>query len=212
MRGIRMTARSAEGAAPVTTIRQCTGKFGADWIIEATNNKIKLIIRKAYGFRNIRPGPRAKAMLEEAGCHVREVVVLPRLIKAGLRVDIVKGDAHGYTFDTAGKDSSRFRQTGADAVAVASPDDYFIEQRTRERINLAALAARFIGVDLALVESRAHGPAPVIALCRDDEPFLREGTAAIFSKPHVDGSRDSAQYDLDDIDAAVKVIVFLTGK
>lgn len=31
MRGIRMTARSAEGAAPVTTIRQSTGKFGADF-------------------------------------------------------------------------------------------------------------------------------------------------------------------------------------
>lgn len=137
--------------------------------------------------------------------------VLPRLKAAGLRVGIVKGDAHGYTFDTAGKDSSRFRQAGADAVAVASPDGYFIEQRTEKRANLAALAARFAGIDLVLVESRAHGPSPVIALCRDDEPFLREGTAAIFSKPHVDGSGDSAQYDLDDIDAAAKVIVFLSG-
>ena len=135
--------------------------------------------------------------------------LIPHLKAQGLRVGVVKGDCHGYDVDEEGKDSWRFRQAGADGVAVVSPTGYFIQQRTEQRASLLAIAERLTDVDVVLIESRNHGTAPKISLWRGlGKLVVDDDTVAVFSSgEHRDLS--VRQYDLDDIAAAVRLVQFL---
>lgn len=140
--------------------------------------------------------------------------LLPKLEAAGLHVGVVKGDCHGYDVDEKGKDSWRFREAGAQAVAVVSPTGYFVQQRTAKRANLVSVAMQLQDVDLVLIESRAHGTAPQLSLWRGmEEPLITEDTAAIFAKPKPDGldGKQILLADLDDIERAARVVLFLAG-
>lgn len=138
--------------------------------------------------------------------------LLPRLTARGLRVGVVKGDAHGYTRDTPGKDSARFSAAGATATAVVSPSGYFIEQRTDTRADLVAIAERLADVDLVILESRAHGTAPKLSLYRGlAEPIVDADTVALFTSTPQDIA-GIYQYDLDDLDRAAELVLFLISR
>ena len=138
--------------------------------------------------------------------------LLPRLRADGLRVGVVKGDAHGYQLDTAGKDSARFAEAGAEAVAVVSPSGYFIEQRTAERKSLLDVAEKFENVDLVLLESRAHGAFPALSLWRGKGEKTPPDIAVAQFTSELDGQAASIhQYDINDIDSAGKLVRFLCG-
>ena len=81
-----------------------------------------------------------------------------RLSRRGIRVAVVKSDAHGFSLDTQGKDSTRFRASGACAVSVVSPKGYFLEEATRLPFDRAA--DKFEKIDLILTESRTHAAFP----------------------------------------------------
>ena len=135
--------------------------------------------------------------------------LIPHLKAQGLRVGVVKGDCHGYDVDEKGKDSWRFRQAGADGVAVVSPAGYFIQQRTEQRASLLAIAERLTDVDVVLLESRSHGTAPKISLWRGlGQLVVDDDTVAVFSSGE-HGDLSVRQYDLDDIAAAVRLVQFL---
>lgn len=141
--------------------------------------------------------------------------LIPRLRAAGIRVGVVKGDCHGYEVDTEGKDSWRFAQAGADAVAVVSPAGYFIEQRTEKRASLVSMASRLENVDLVLIESRNHGTMPALSLWRGlGTPSIQEDTAAMFAGGEVPEALSGQIYcyDIDDIAQAEKLVKFLMGK
>lgn len=137
--------------------------------------------------------------------------LIPRLKEYGLRIGVVKGDCHGYDVDEEGKDSCRFKQAGADGVAVVSPAGYFIQQKTAGRASLIEIAGRLQDVDIVLIESRSHGTIPKISLWRGlGEVIEDEDTVAIFSsgEPDVTSLR---QYDIDDIEGAARLVRFLCG-
>lgn len=137
--------------------------------------------------------------------------LLPRLQQHGLQVGVVKGDCHGYNVDEEGKDSWRFRQAGAQAVAVVSPEGYFVQQSTPGRANLAAVASRLEHVDLVLIESRSHGVMPKLSLWRGLGDVLVDAeTVALFSSGEY-GGQPIRQYDLDDMAGAEKLVLFLCG-
>ncbi|MGD8540540.1 MAG: molybdopterin-guanine dinucleotide biosynthesis protein B [Candidatus Aminicenantes bacterium] len=48
--------------------------------------------------------------------------LVPELKKRGYSVAVIKHCAHGFQLDTAGKDSWNFTESGAEAVAMVSPD------------------------------------------------------------------------------------------
>jgi molybdopterin-guanine dinucleotide biosynthesis protein len=138
--------------------------------------------------------------------------LIPHLKAQGLRVGVVKGDCHGYDVDEEGKDSWRFRQAGADGVAVVSPTGYFIQQRTEQRASLLAIAERLTDVDVVLIESRNHGTAPKISLWRGlGQLVVDDDTAAVFSSGE-HGDLSVRQYDLDDIAGAVRLVQFLCAR
>ena len=92
--------------------------------------------------------------------------LIPLLEEQGIRIGVVKSDAHGFQLDVEGKDSWRFQKAGAKSVAVVSPDGWMLVQKTEERAELSEIAEKMEDVDLILTESRTHGRMPAISLWR----------------------------------------------
>lgn len=139
--------------------------------------------------------------------------LLPRLLAHGLRVGVVKSDAHGFELDQEGKDSWRFTRAGASSVAVVSPAGWVLMQKTEERASFEQVAAKMEEIDLILSESRTHGTCPALSLWRGKEtPMTGDDVAAVFAKGLAMGSLpDVRQFELDDIEAAAKICLFLMG-
>ncbi len=88
-----------------------------------------------------------------------------RCLKArGLRVGVIKHDAHEFEIDHEGKDSWRFAHAGADVTIVGSgTKTAIIEQRPH---TVHELIARMEGVDLVIVEGYKNENLPKIGICR----------------------------------------------
>jgi len=82
----------------------------------------------------------------------------------GLRVAVIKHDAHEFDIDHEGKDSWRFANAGSDVTAVVSDSKAaIIENR---RVPLDALISKITDVDIILTEGYKSGEWPKIALRR----------------------------------------------
>ena len=72
--------------------------------------------------------------------------LIPCLKSAGLRIAVIKHDAHDFQADIEGKDSWRFAQAGADIVAVASKRQFALFQYSS--FDLSAIITQIHNVDL----------------------------------------------------------------
>ena len=93
--------------------------------------------------------------------------VVPGLLAGGLKVAVLKHDAHGLDVDRPGKDSDRFFNTGADVLAQGPGQTFFRAHHDGVELAelLAPLTARY---DLLLVEGHKHSAIPKIWLLSDD--------------------------------------------
>lgn len=90
--------------------------------------------------------------------------LIPCLKEKGLRVAVIKHDAHDFDIDRPGQDSWRFAQAGADTVLISScVKTAIIEQRPR---SFEENRASIQGVDLILVEGYKQEDLPRIGICR----------------------------------------------
>ena len=140
--------------------------------------------------------------------------LIPLLAARGVRCAVIKSDSHGFNLDTKGKDTARFTAAGAEAVAVSSPDGYFIQQKTKTRQDFQNLIANIIpnSVDLYITESRSRGVLPTFMLDRGlGIPEIDERVAACFAKERSIDT-DVLTFDLDDMDTAVRLALFLMGR
>jgi len=87
--------------------------------------------------------------------------LIGELKRRGVRVAVVKHDAHRFDIDKEGKDSWRFARAGADVVAVADVEKCaLMEYRP---VSLNTLLDKITGVDLVLVEGwHADAPHPIV--------------------------------------------------
>jgi len=95
--------------------------------------------------------------------------VLPEIQRRGLRVAVVKHDAHGLDIDRPGKDSDRFFQAGADVFLNGPAQEcsrYHKTGQTDLLQKVRHLARRY---DLVLVEGHKNTPLPKIWLASRDE-------------------------------------------
>ena len=82
----------------------------------------------------------------------------------GLRVAVIKHDAHDFDIDHEGKDSWRFSHAGADMMILSSATKTaVVEQRPHTLYENLALVH---DVDLILVEGYKNEPIPQIGICR----------------------------------------------
>ena len=140
--------------------------------------------------------------------------LIPLLAARGVRIAVIKSDSHGFSLDTEGKDTARFSAAGAEAVAVSSPDGYFIQKKTKTRQDFQNLIAQMDGnsLDLYITESRSRGVLPTFMLDRGlGMPEIDERIVAYFAKGRSIDT-DVLKFDLDDMDTAVRLALFLMGR
>lgn len=90
--------------------------------------------------------------------------LVAELKRRGLRVAVLKHDAHEFEEDKPGKDSWRFTRAGADVTIVASATHAAILEN--RPVSAEELVRRVTGVDLILTEGYKHGPWPKVGVCR----------------------------------------------
>lgn len=104
--------------------------------------------------------------------------VVEELVGRGVRVGVLKADAHRVVLDTPGKDSWRFAEAGASPVAVLSAERLALFERLDGDVTLAAAAARlFPSVDVLLAEGFRSSGLPTIRVHRALGP-TQEGWSA----------------------------------
>ena len=88
------------------------------------------------------------------------------LQQAGFSVGVVKSDKHGFQMDHEGTDTDLSYKAGADAVAIAGPNETAIRIRTKEQSNLYEIS-QFMPVDIVILETRSQGIAPIIEVTQE---------------------------------------------
>jgi molybdopterin-guanine dinucleotide biosynthesis protein B len=133
--------------------------------------------------------------------------LIPRFVKQGLRVSLIKHAHHNFDVDTPGKDSWRHRQAGASEILVTSSRRWVLmhELRGAQEPSFDEQAKHLSPCDLLLVEGFKFAPIPKLEVWRQEtgEALLHPNDphiVAIASDVKVDTRLP--QLDLND-DAAI---------
>jgi molybdopterin-guanine dinucleotide biosynthesis adapter protein len=102
--------------------------------------------------------------------------LIPRFVKRGLRVSLIKHAHHTFDVDQPGKDSYRHRQAGAAEILVTSSRRWVLmhELRGAHEPSFEDQVKRISPCDLLLVEGFKHAPIPKLEVWRKEtgEPLL----------------------------------------
>ncbi len=86
--------------------------------------------------------------------------LIPRLIKKGLAVAVLKNDVHGLNVDKAGKDTDRFFKAGATVTAHDSTQTFLREPKSSDGGMRRTLERLLRDNDIVLVEGHKSTPLP----------------------------------------------------
>ncbi|MEN8162803.1 MAG: molybdopterin-guanine dinucleotide biosynthesis protein B [Acidobacteriota bacterium] len=118
--------------------------------------------------------------------------VIPLLVKSGLRVAVVKHDAHGVDIDREGKDSARFFAAGAD-VHLQAPEEQMCRLRRRPEDCLARTISGLLAThDLVLVEGHKETPLSKVWCHSNGEEEVPDGVSGIKATLPWHGDRATA--------------------
>jgi molybdopterin-guanine dinucleotide biosynthesis protein MobB len=95
--------------------------------------------------------------------------IVPRLTEKGLKIVVVKHDAHGIDVDRPGKDSDRLYRSGADILLQGSHEEFVRRHRAEESDLLAVLVSLVDRYDLVLVEGHKTSTLRKVWLLGDKE-------------------------------------------
>lgn len=90
--------------------------------------------------------------------------LIPLLREKGLRVGVLKSDGHDFQMDREGKDTWRFSEAGAEAVAIANARRAAVLYN--EPVSFEELCGRLSGVDLIIAEGWNVPGVPQIEVLR----------------------------------------------
>ena len=111
--------------------------------------------------------------------------VIPRLVRRGLSVSLIKHAHHRFEFDQPGKDSYRHRHAGCSEVLVTSGTRWALmhELRGGPELSLDEALVRLSPCDLALVEGYKAYPIPKLEIWRAEvgKPLLHPRDAQILA-------------------------------
>jgi molybdopterin-guanine dinucleotide biosynthesis protein B len=142
--------------------------------------------------------------------------LIPRFVKHGLSVSIIKHAHHSFDVDQPGKDSFRHRQAGCKEVVVVSEKRWAImhELRGEAEPSLEEQIGRVSSCDLLLVEGYKHYPLPKLEIWRKEnaKPLLHpadEHIVAIASDTALETKLP--RFDLNDRDGIGNFILSYIG-
>jgi molybdopterin-guanine dinucleotide biosynthesis protein B len=136
--------------------------------------------------------------------------VITELTGRGLRVGLLKHDAHGFEIDHEGKDSWRHKRAGAVTVALSSPQKHAIikdvkEEWTPERI----IATYLLDHDVVITEGYKTGTLPkleVIRAAHSTEPSTVDDGTVLGYITDVTLDTDKRLFGIDDFAAVADFI------
>ena len=137
--------------------------------------------------------------------------VVENLTKKGYRVAVLKSTKHRKLIgDTPGKDSYRYRESGAGAVGIVSPDEIVLFQDIdRDRLNLKFFSFLLFGdYDIVICEGFKRSDVPKIEVTRKElnQPLLLKevkGVVAVVSDFPVEGVKN---FSFDDTEKLTSFI------
>ena len=92
--------------------------------------------------------------------------VVKRLKEHGIRLAVIKHDAHQFDMDKPGKDTWRLAQAGADITAISSPAKVAVIEKVGDEKQLDEIIGMISPVDLVLTEGFKQGNKPKIEVFR----------------------------------------------
>ena len=138
--------------------------------------------------------------------------LIPRFVRRGLRVSLIKHAHHTFDVDQPGKDSYRHRHAGASEVLVTSSRRWVLmhELRGSAEPSFEEQVKRLSPCDLLLVEGFKHAPIPKLEVWRAET-----GEAMLHpNDPHIVAVASDAEVetklpllDLNDADAISQFIL-----
>lgn len=137
--------------------------------------------------------------------------LIPALKRRGLRLAVIKDDAHRIEMDKPGKDTWRFTQAGADVVAVTSTEiSALIERR---RLSVEQMLEHVRDVDLVLTEGYKYGPFPKIGIYRSGSGNALTGEPDSFLALVTDVPLDASvpQFPIDDAEPMAEFLLRRIG-
>lgn len=138
--------------------------------------------------------------------------VVGELRKKGYSVAVLKSTKHKNLIgDTPGKDSYRYRESGAGAVGIVSPDEIVLFQDIdRDRLNLKFLSfLLFDDYDIVICEGFKHSDVPKIEVTRKElnQPLLLKevkGVVAVVSDFPVEGVKNFSFDDTENLTSFIE--------
>jgi len=142
--------------------------------------------------------------------------LIPRFVKRGLKVSMIKHAHHSFDVDQPGKDSYRHRQAGCSEVMVVSDRRWVImhELRGEPEPSLEDQIERISPCDLLLLEGHKHHPLPKLEVWRSEngKPLLhpQDGHIVAIASDIALETR-LPRFDLDDYDDIGDFILSYNG-
>ena len=146
--------------------------------------------------------------------------MIPRFVRAGLKVSLIKHAHHRFDVDHPGKDSYRHRAAGCSEVLVTSGWRWALmhEVRSEQEPTLEEQLSHLSPCDLVLVEGWKHDPISRIEVHRGGSegarPLLFPGDPHVIAIATDEPLKTSLpQFGLDDAPAIARFILdFTAGK
>jgi molybdopterin-guanine dinucleotide biosynthesis adapter protein len=138
--------------------------------------------------------------------------VIPRFVRAGLKVSLIKHAHHRFDVDHPGKDSFRHRAAGCSEVLVTSGERWALmhEMRDEPEAPLEGQIARMSPCDLLLIEGYKYYPLPKLEIYRaaSGNPLLYPEDAHIVAlATDTPIQCHLPQFGLEDYDAIVEFVL-----
>ncbi len=139
--------------------------------------------------------------------------LIPMLKARGLRLAVLKHDAHRFEMDKPGKDTYRFTAAGADVVTISSAEKFAMIEQPEQELSLRDIITRLPQVDLVLTEGYKKSRYPKIEIHRAElhRPLLSspQELLAILTDEPVDSP--APQLALTDLGGCIQVILQYCG-
>lgn len=134
--------------------------------------------------------------------------LIPELKRRGLRLAVLKHDAHHFEMDKPGKDTYRFTAAGADVVTISNREKFAMIEQPQEELSVADIVSRLPQVDIVLTEGYKKSRYPKIEIHRAElqRPLIAsaEELLAIMTDEPVDSP--ATQLPLTDISSCADLI------
>ena len=142
--------------------------------------------------------------------------VIPLLVKAGLRVSLIKHAHHEFDLDHPGKDSHRHRMAGATEVLITSSNRWALmhELRGRAEPTLEEQLKHLAPCDVVIVEGWKHHAMPKIEVHRklSEKPLLFPVDTSVIAVASDESlATELPQFALDDAQAVTKFMIKYLG-